>query len=96
MIEYNGEMLLNLTEIIKREPELRYENRSSITDDRVRKAVMSNHHINNYFRQSWSIDGDCDWLIIYYLSQVINYDENEIIAINFPISKQWQTGHKVY
>ena len=54
------ELLLDAEEITELEPKLGRKNRSSVTDDKAWEAVMLYHHVDNYFRQSWSIDGDFD------------------------------------
>ena len=51
--------------------------------------MISHHHINNYFRQSLSIDSNFDWLIVHYFGQTIDNDKNWVIAITFLVGKQW-------
>ena len=92
----NRESLLDDKEITKWKPELRCKNRFSITDNKVQEALILYYHVNNYFRQSWSINVDFDCFIIYYLSQTINYDKNRVITVAFLVNKQWQPSHKVY
>ena len=67
-VECGGELSLDIDEVTKQGPDLGCENRSSITDDRVRDAVMSYYHVDDYFRQFWSIYYDFDWLIMHHLS----------------------------
>ena len=49
---------------------------------------MPYNHVYDYFRWFWSVDGDLDWLIIHQLGQVVDYDENRVIAVAFPVSKK--------
>ena len=73
-MERGGELFLDIKEVVEWGPELGHKNRSAVTDDGVRKTVMSHHYVNNYFRQSWSIDGDFDWLIMYHFCEPVNDD----------------------
>ena len=66
-MESGEELLLDAKEVTKRGLELGYENRSSITDNGVREAMILDYHINDNFRQSLSINSDFDWLIMYHL-----------------------------
>ena len=49
-VERDGEFSLDVEEVTQREPTLGHKNRSPVTYDGVRKAVMSYHHVYNYFR----------------------------------------------
>ena len=80
-MEHGGELPLDVKEVVERGPELRCKNRSAVTDDRVQKAIILYHHVNNYFRQSWNINGDLNWLVVHYLGQSVDNDENRVVAI---------------
>ena len=73
-MERNRELSLDTKEITEQEPELGHKNRSAVTDDGVREAVMLHHFVDNYFRQFWGIDGDLDWLIMHYFCKPVNDD----------------------
>ena len=59
-VEYSGELFLDAKKVTEQKPELGRKNRSAVTDDRVRETMISYHHVNNFFCQSWSINGDLD------------------------------------
>ena len=73
-MERVGESSFDTIELAEQGPELGRKNRSAITDDRVRKAVILHHYVDNYFCQSWGIDGDHDWLIIHHFREPVNVD----------------------
>ena len=73
-VKRGGESSLDTKEVAERGPELGRKNRSAVTDNGVWEAVMSHHYINNYFRKSWGINGDLDWLIIYHFCGPVNND----------------------
>lgn len=49
---------------------------------------MLQHHVNNYFYQSWNIDGDFNLFVVYHFGQTFDNDENQVIAIALPVSRQ--------
>ena len=57
---------------------------------------MPNYHVYDDFRQSRSINSNFDWLVVYHFSQLVDNDENRVVAIAFPVREQWQSGHKVH
>ena len=73
-MERGRESSLDTEEGVERGPELRRKNRSAVTDDRVREAVMSHYYVDNYFRQSWGIGDDFDWLIMHHFCEPVNDD----------------------
>ena len=73
-MEGSWESPFDAEEVAERGPELGRKNRSAVTDDGVREAVMSHHYVDNYFRQSWGIDGDLDWLIMHHFCEPVNDD----------------------
>ena len=73
-MECDEESSLDTEEVAEQRPELGRKNRSAVTDDGIRKAVMLYHYVDNYFRQSWGIDGDLDWLLMYYFHEPVNDD----------------------
>ena len=48
-VERSKELSLEAKKIAKRGQELGCKNRSAITDDRVREAVILHHYVDNYF-----------------------------------------------
>ena len=52
-------------------------------------TMMLHYHIDNYICQSWSIDSNFDWFVVYYLGQRVNNNENRVIVITIPVSKEW-------
>ena len=87
---------LDAKEVTGQGPKLRHKNRSLVTDDGVREAVMSNYYVNKYFHQFWSINGDFDWFVINHFGQAVDNDQNRVITLAFLINRQWKTGHKFY
>ena len=75
-MERGGELSLNVKEVVKQGPELRHKNRSVVTNDGVWKTIILYNHVNNHFRQFWSINGDFDWFVIYHLGQTVDNDWN--------------------
>ena len=75
-MECGGKPSLDVNKVAEQGLELRRENRFAVTDNGVEEAMMLYHHVNNHFCQSWSINGDFDWLIMHNLGQAINYDKN--------------------
>ena len=43
--------------------------------------MIPNYHVYDDFRQSWSINGDFDWLVVHHLSQSIDNDKDRVIAV---------------
>ena len=48
-VERGGEFFLNAKEVTEWKPKLECKNRSSVTYDRVWEAMMSYHHVYDYF-----------------------------------------------
>ena len=57
-MERGEELSLDDKKVTDRGPKL--ENRSLVTDNGVREAMVLQHHIDNHFRKSWNINGDLD------------------------------------
>ena len=72
----SGESSLDAKEIIEQRPELGHKNRSVVIDNRVQEAMMLYHYVNHYFRQSWSINNDLDYLVMNYFGQAIDNNKN--------------------
>ena len=87
-VECGGELSFDVEEVTERGPKLGYKNRSSVTYNRVQKAVMSYHLVYNYFRWSRSINGDFDWFVVHHFGQPVNNDQNEVVAVAFPVRRQ--------
>ena len=49
---------------------------------------MPYNHVYDYFRLSWSVNGDLDWPIMYHLGQAIDYDENRVVVVALLVSKK--------
>ena len=89
MVECSEEVSLDAKEVTKREPKLARKNRSSVTYDGVQEVVILYYHVYDYFCLSRSINGDFDWFIVYYLSQLVDNDKNRVIAVVFLVRRQW-------
>lgn len=48
-MECSAELSLDAEEIAEQVLELGHKNRSVVTNDGVREAIMSYYHVNNYF-----------------------------------------------
>ena len=51
--------------------------------------MMSYHNINNNFCETWGIDGDLYWFIMYHFYEFINNDKYQVIVFAFLISWYW-------
>ena len=85
-MKYIEELSLNIEEVIKQEQKLRCKNRSAVTDNRVWETVILHYHVDNCFRQPWSINGDFNWLVIYNFGQVVDNDKTWFITVAFLVS----------
>ena len=95
-MERGGELSFDAEEVTEQRPKLKRKNRSPVTYNRVRKAVMSYHHVYDYFHYSRSIDGHFDWFVVHHLGQPVDDDENGVVAVAFLVRRQRQSGHKVH
>lgn len=57
-IEGGREFFFDIKEVTKRGSKLGGENCSSVTNNRVRKAVMPHYYVDNFFRKAWGIDSN--------------------------------------
>lgn len=62
----------------------------------VGKTVILYPYIDNHFHKFWIINCDFNWFIIYYFSQTINNDKNQVIVIAHLIGRQQQTYDKIH
>lgn len=67
-----------------------------ITDDKFKKIIILQYHIDNYFYESLSINGNFKQLIISYFSQVIDNNKNKVKNIAFLNSRHRQTCNKIH
>ena len=46
------------------------------------------NYVYDYFSSSQSVDGDLDWLIIHYLGESVDYNENQVVAVAFSVNRK--------
>ena len=69
-------MTYDIEEVIKWGPELKCKNRFAIINDRVWETVILYYHVNNYFSESWNINSDFVWFVIYNFCEIVDNDKN--------------------
>lgn len=67
-----------------------------ITDDKFKKTIVLQYHIDNYFYKSLSINGNFKQLVISYFSQVIDNNKNKVKNITFLNNRHRQTCNKIH
>lgn len=50
---------------------------------------MLYHHVDNYYYQFWSSNGDFDGFVVHHFGQAVNNDRNQVITVTFLVSGQW-------
>ena len=57
---------------------------------------MPHYYVNDDLSKAQGIEGDLDWLVMNHLHEPINDDEYKVIAVPFPIRRNWQTRDKIH
>lgn len=84
-VEHGGKSSFDTEEVTQQGPKFGHKNRFLVTNNGVQEAVMSYHYIYDNFRQYWSVNGDFDQLIIHHLGQVVDYNQNRVVAIRIEL-----------
>lgn len=95
-MKYDRKLFFDIKEKTEQEPKRWHKNCFAVTDNKVRKALMSYYYVNNYFCQSQSINDDFDQFVIHYFGQLVDNDKNQVIVVTFLVSRLCSTYKKVH
>ncbi len=51
---------------------------------------MSHNHIDDHFCQTWYIERNFDWLVMYHFHEPVNNDQYQVVAVTFPVGWDWK------
>lgn len=59
-------------------------------------AIVSHYNILDHFYKAGDINGDFNWLVIYYFHELVNNHQDWVISFTFLISRNLKPGIKIH
>lgn len=59
-----------------------------VTNDRMKKTMVSHFYDNNYFRKSWNTNSHFNRLVVHHFGQIVNNNKNQVINNAFLVNKK--------